>query len=104
GVTDVLVYGEYGYSANVTVEDLLSPQAMIATALNGVPLSAEHGAPVRLVLPPPHFWEGPQGFPGGDHLTPDTLGFWEARGYHRTGNCWLEQRHTLPGPPKEDLI
>lgn len=104
GVTDVLVYGEYGYSANVTIEDLRSPQAMIATGLNGVPLSSEHGAPVRLVLPHLYCWKGPKWFRGWDYVTPDTLGFWEARGYHRVGNCWLEQRHTLPGPPKEDLI
>lgn len=104
GVIDVLVYGEYGYSANVTIEDLRSPQAMIATGLHGVPLTAEHGAPVRLVLPHLYCWKGPKWFRGWDYVTPDALGFWETRGYHRTGNCWLEQRHTLPGPPKEDLI
>jgi DMSO/TMAO reductase YedYZ molybdopterin-dependent catalytic subunit len=35
----------------VKVEDLLNPRTLFATALNGEPLTPEHGAPLRLVLP-----------------------------------------------------
>lgn len=104
GIANVLVYGEYGYAANVTVEDLRSPHAMIATALNGEPLSSEHGAPARLVLPHLYCWKGPKWFRGWDYVSRETLGFWESRGYHRGGNCWREERKTLPGPPTEDTI
>lgn len=104
GVTDVLVYGEYGYAANVSLGDLLSPYALIATHLGGSPLSREHGAPVRLVLPHLYCWKGPKWFRGWDYVTPETLGFWESRGYHRTGNCWQEQRHSQAGPPVEHVF
>lgn len=104
GVTDVLVYGEYGYAANIAVADLLDGAALLATALNGVPLSKDHGAPVRLILPHLYCWKGPKWFRGWDYVTPEALGFWEARGYHRAGNVWEDQRHTLDGVPPDMAI
>ncbi len=40
-----------GYRTSLLMEDLLRSNVLLAYALNGQPLSIEHGAPVRLVAP-----------------------------------------------------
>ena len=46
-----LVSAVYGYSANVLVADLAAPRTLLATSLDGQPLTPEHGWPLRLVMP-----------------------------------------------------
>lgn len=40
-----------GYRTSLPLEDLLAPDVLIADQLGGLPLTVEHGAPVRLVAP-----------------------------------------------------
>jgi DMSO/TMAO reductase YedYZ molybdopterin-dependent catalytic subunit len=42
---------EAGHGRSIYVQDALNPTAMLAFALNGQPLPAEQGFPVRLILP-----------------------------------------------------
>lgn len=92
GITEVIVYGQYGYSANVRLEDLLSDQAILATRQDGAPLAPEHGFPVRLVIPHLYSWKGPKWFRGWEYLLQPRRGFWEERGYHLRGQVWAEER------------
>jgi DMSO/TMAO reductase YedYZ molybdopterin-dependent catalytic subunit len=46
----VMTFGEYGYCANVQLTDLLRLTSLVAARLNGAPLTAEHGFPIRLEL------------------------------------------------------
>jgi len=91
-VTHVMVWAEYGYSANLPLEDFA--QGMFATHRNGVPLSPEHGFPVRLVVPHLYAWKGPKWVRGVEYLTEDRRGFWEERGYHNDADPWHEQRYS----------
>src|SRR5204862_3594574 len=43
-----LVLAEEGYTANIPLEDLLRPNVLFAFDHDGVPLTAEHGGPLRL--------------------------------------------------------
>lgn len=92
GVEHVLVSAVRGYSSNIRIEDLLSPQALLATHLDGEPLSPEHGWPLRLVLPHLYGWKGPKWVGAIDYQRYGERGFWEQRGYHFTGDVWREQR------------
>jgi DMSO/TMAO reductase YedYZ molybdopterin-dependent catalytic subunit len=94
GTTGVLAYAEYGYSANVRLADLLQPTTLLATRLNGEPLPAEHGYPVRLVVPHLYGHKSPKWFRGWEYLTTPRRGFWEERGYHVIGDPWTEQRYS----------
>ncbi len=104
--THVLVWAEYGYSANLALADFASPDALLATCRDGEPLSAEHGAPLRLVVPHLYAWKGPKWVRGVEYLTADRRGFWEERGYHNRADPWREQRWSYQeepgdGPPLE---
>ncbi len=92
GVTHVLVWAAYGYSANMTLEDFSSPDAVFATHRNGAALTRDHGGPLRLVVPHLYAWKGPKWARGVEYLTHDRRGFWEERGYHNRADPWQEQR------------
>ena len=93
GVDQVLVFAEYGYSATVRLEDLASARSLLATGLDDRPLTREHGAPMRLVIPHLYSWKGPKWVRGWNYLTAPERGFWEERGYHMRGDAWLEERY-----------
>ncbi|MCW2608216.1 MAG: oxidoreductase molybdopterin binding protein [Frankiales bacterium] len=93
-VRHVLVWAEYGYSANMTLEDFSSGSALFVTARDGEPLSAEHGFPLRLVVPHLYAWKGPKWARGVEYLTEDRRGFWEERGYHNRADPWREERYS----------
>lgn len=93
-VTHVMVWAEYGYSANLSLDDFASDQALFVTHRNGEPLTPEHGFPVRLVVPHLYAWKGPKWARGVEYLTEDRRGFWEERGYHNAADPWREQRYS----------
>jgi DMSO/TMAO reductase YedYZ molybdopterin-dependent catalytic subunit len=103
-VTHVMVWAEYGYSANMPLVDFAAPTSVLATHRNGEPLTPEHGWPVRMIVPQLYAWKGPKWVRGVEYLTTDRRGFWEERGYHNRASPWREQRYSYQerpgdGPP-----
>jgi DMSO/TMAO reductase YedYZ molybdopterin-dependent catalytic subunit len=94
GATHAMVWAEYGYSANLRIEDLRAETSILATHRGGEQLTPEHGFPLRLVVPHLYAWKGPKWVRAIEYLTVDKRGFWEERGYHKTGDPWLEQRYS----------
>lgn len=94
-IAGVMVFAQYGYSANLRLEDLRREDTVLATHLDGEPLSPERGWPVRLVVPHLYSWKGPKWFRGWEYLTQLRRGFWEERGYHLIGDVWQEQRYSF---------
>lgn len=93
-VTHVMAWAEYGYSANLRLSDFTAPETLLATHHNGEPLTAEHGFPLRLVVPHLYGYKSPKWLRGIEYLTEDRRGFWEERGYHNVGDPWTEQRYS----------
>jgi DMSO/TMAO reductase YedYZ molybdopterin-dependent catalytic subunit len=98
-VTHVMIWAEYGFSANMRLEDFAAADALFAMARNGTDLSADHGFPVRLIVPHLYAWKGPKWVRGVEYLTRDRRGFWEERGYHNHGDPWREQRYSYQERP-----
>lgn len=99
--THVLVWAEYGYSANLPLDDLRGPGCLLATHRDGEPLTPEHGWPLRLVVPRRYAWKGPKWVRGLEYLVGDRRGFWEQRGYHNLADPWREQRYSYQEEPGE---
>jgi DMSO/TMAO reductase YedYZ molybdopterin-dependent catalytic subunit len=94
GVTHVMAWAEYGYSANLQLDDFMSARTILATHHNGAALTPEHGWPLRLVVPHLYGWKGPKWLRMIEYLTAERRGYWEERGYHTRGNPWQEQRYS----------
>jgi DMSO/TMAO reductase YedYZ molybdopterin-dependent catalytic subunit len=88
----VLVHCYGGYTTNLPLEDFLSERALLADSHKGLPLLADHGGPVRLVVPHLYAWKSAKWVHGIELLPDDRRGFWEENGYHTYGDPWREER------------
>jgi DMSO/TMAO reductase YedYZ molybdopterin-dependent catalytic subunit len=89
----VIAHSEYGFTANTPLEYCMRDDCLIALRANGAPLTAEHGSPARLVVPPLYAWKSAKWLRGIEFSDVDKPGFWERNGYNNTGDPWKEQRY-----------
>jgi len=94
GAKHVLVLAEEGYTSNIPLADLARPNVLFAHSHDGEPLGAEHGGPLRLVVPHLYAWKSVKWVRGLLLLSEERLGFWERNGYHAYGDPWKEQRYS----------
>ena len=87
-----MLRGEYGYTANLPLEDLMKPTTIFAFRHDGEELTAEHGYPLRLIVPHLYLWKSVKWVRGLTLIAQDEPGFWEQNGYHIYGDPWKEQR------------
>ncbi|HET8539996.1 MAG TPA: sulfite oxidase-like oxidoreductase [Anaeromyxobacter sp.] len=90
--THVMTHGSDGYSTNLPLEEALKPDVLLAHAVDGKPLSAERGGPVRIVVPQLWAWKGAKWVSRIEVLTHDRRGYWEIRGYSNTAYPWRDDR------------
>ena len=90
--THVLTWGYDGYSTNLPLEEALKPDVLLAHAVDGAPLSAEHGGPVRVVTPQLYAWKGAKWVSKLEFMSHDQRGYWEIRGYSNTAWPWRNDR------------
>ncbi len=83
-----------GYTTNVTLADFLKEDNFFAHTLFGQPLPADHGGPVRVVIPHLYAWKSGKWIHGLEFGDREELGFWERNGYHRRGEPWAEERYS----------
>lgn len=89
----VMVEGAGGFTTNLSLEDFFQEDVLFAIKHDGQPLTAEHGGPVRLVVPRLYFWKSVKWVTGLRFMAQDKPGFWEQAGYHRHGDPWQEERY-----------
>lgn len=94
GATHVLAHGlDSGWTTNLPLEHFLAEDALLATLHDGEPISADHGGPVRLIVPRLYAWKSAKWLTRLNFVSEDRPGFWERNGYHMLGDPWLGQRY-----------
>jgi DMSO/TMAO reductase YedYZ molybdopterin-dependent catalytic subunit len=83
-----------GYTTNILMEDFLREENFFAYQLFDQPLPADHGGPLRLVVPHLYAWKSGKWINGLEFLDQEQLGFWELNGYHKRGEPWAEERYS----------
>jgi DMSO/TMAO reductase YedYZ molybdopterin-dependent catalytic subunit len=91
----VIAHAEQGFTSNVPLASLEDDQALLATHADGEPLAAEHGGPLRLVVPGKYFWKSAKWLRGIELSATDRLGFWERYGYSNDADPWREERYSF---------
>ncbi len=89
----VMQHSVGGYTTNLSLEDFVRPENLLAHTFDGQPLDAAHGGPLRLVVPHLYFWKSAKWLTGLEFMPADRPGFWEKNGYHMRGDPFKEQRY-----------
>ncbi len=92
--THILCYGYDDYTTNVSLEEALKPDVLIAHTVEGKPLPKEHGGPARMITPQLYAWKGSKWISRIEFLPHNKLGFWERRGYSSTAYPWRNDRYS----------
>ena len=101
GARYVMQHAEYGFTVNLPLAVVLSDNFLMATHYDGVPITPDHGYPLRGVvgnipgredLTVPYFWKGAKWLRGLEFMINDREGFWEQAGYHNNADVWKEER------------
>lgn len=91
----VLIHGhDGGFTTNLPLLELLAEDVLLCDMHDGEPLTADHGGPVRLIVPRLYAWKSVKWLSGMEFLAADSPGFWERNGYHPVGDPWREQRYS----------
>ena len=81
-----------GWTTNLPLFDFLAEDALFADTHDGEPINADHGGPVRLVVPRLYAWKSAKWVKEVELSPIDRSGLWEQGGYHDRGDPWAEQR------------
>lgn len=93
GAGFVMVHGAGDFTTNLPLEDFFELDCLFALKHDGQPLSAEHGGPVRLIVPRLYLWKSAKWVTGLEFMAHNRPGFWELHGYHMHGDPWIEERY-----------
>lgn len=89
----VLFLCERDYSTSLPVEELVGDDVILAYGLGGGDLQAEHGGPLRLVVPQKYGYKSAKWVRVVRFVDENVLGYWEARGYSDTADPFTNDRY-----------
>jgi len=95
GAKFVFVRCDGGYTTNLSLEEFLGDDVMLAYGHDGKDLEPDHGWPLRLVVPRLYGWKSAKWVRALEFSAEERRGFWEVRGYHNHGDPWTEERYSF---------
>jgi DMSO/TMAO reductase YedYZ molybdopterin-dependent catalytic subunit len=88
----VMCHAEAKFTTNVPLDEFTAEDCILAHSWDHQPLTAEHGGPLRGLVPRLYLWKSAKWIRGIELRTTDAPGFWEQNGYHMHGDPWTEER------------
>jgi DMSO/TMAO reductase YedYZ molybdopterin-dependent catalytic subunit len=82
-----------GFTTSLPLEALYDDDVLVAYKAQGQDLPAEHGGPVRMLVPKRYFYKSAKWLQGIRLSEFDVPGFWEIRGYSNTADPWKQERY-----------
>ncbi|MCX7965394.1 MAG: molybdopterin-dependent oxidoreductase [Syntrophorhabdaceae bacterium] len=77
----VYFYSADGYYEFIPMSDLLHPRTIFVYEMNDAPLPDEHGAPLRLIIPPKYAYKSVKTILKVKFVDKEGLGYWSKWGY-----------------------
>ncbi|MDQ3549147.1 MAG: molybdopterin-dependent oxidoreductase, partial [Chloroflexota bacterium] len=81
GIVDIELHAADGYIESVPLAEALAEDTMIVHMMNGEPLTDEHGAPARLIVPGIFGMKNVKWLTKVIAVNEDIKGFWQERGW-----------------------
>ena len=81
GVVDISFRASDGYSESIPLSMAMSDDVLVVFEMNGVPLSADHGFPARLIVPGFYGLKSVKWLTAVEPVDYDFKGFWQERGW-----------------------
>jgi hypothetical protein len=92
-----LARSKRNHATSLNLDTAINLNTLIATEVNGEPITTTHGGPIRNIVESRYFYKSVKWLEQIELLTTDRLGFWEAEsGYHNQADPWEEQRYMAP--------
>lgn len=88
----VMFHCEAGYTTNLPVDVASDDDVLFALKHDGETLSAEHGYPLRAVVPKRYAWKSAKWIRSVEFMAEDRPGFWERYGYSNSADFRKEER------------
>ncbi len=82
-----------GFTTNLPLDALYDDDVLVAYRAQGADLPAEHGGPVRMLVPKRYFYKSAKWLMGIRLTEFDVPGFWEIRGYSNSADPWKQERY-----------
>lgn len=89
----VSIIAENAYTTNLPLDVAMDDDVLFAYEYEKMPLTPEHGYPLRLVVPKRYAYKSAKWVIGIEFLREDRPGFWETRGYSNSADPWKEERY-----------
>jgi DMSO/TMAO reductase YedYZ molybdopterin-dependent catalytic subunit len=90
----IIFHSHDDYTTNVRLEQFAQPDCLLVHSWNGKPITREHGAPLRGMIPKFYLWKSAKWVKRLEFATDDHPGFWETRGYNNNADPWTEERYS----------
>jgi DMSO/TMAO reductase YedYZ molybdopterin-dependent catalytic subunit len=87
-----IIHAAGNFTTNLSLQDFFQDDVLFAIKHNGRPLTPDHGAPVRLVVPRLYFWNSAKWVTGVEFTSEGRLGFWGLM-LPQQGDPWKEERY-----------
>lgn len=81
-----------GWTTNLPLADFRADDALLADKHDGMAINADHGGPIRGMVPRLYAWKSAKWIRGIELTASDKPGYWERGGYHNHGDPWTEER------------
>lgn len=88
-----VAYSAREHDSSLPLQVCLQEGVLLAWEMDGAPLSAPHGYPLRVVAPSRYFYKSVKWVREIRFLQRDVLGYWERGGYHNNADFWREERY-----------
>jgi DMSO/TMAO reductase YedYZ molybdopterin-dependent catalytic subunit len=99
----VIAHGANGYTSDLSFEAMDDDDVLLAWRNHGEDLTAEHGWPLRLVVPKRYAWKSAKWLTGLEFTVKNSRGFWEVRGYHIHAEPFAEERYSYQEGPRAEM-
>jgi DMSO/TMAO reductase YedYZ molybdopterin-dependent catalytic subunit len=91
----VVMECEQGFTTSLPIEALRDDDVLLAHTVEQAPIAAEHGGPVRMLVPRRYFYKSAKWLRGLKFVREDEPGFWEVRGYSNIADPWRQTRYDV---------